>query len=324
MSSYIKSTAALVACCAASVVADGPEQVHLAYGLTPGTVRVSWATTSDSGAHHAVMYGPAGSGNLTSTAAGDQRPLAILGSGRRNTHVATLEGLEEGQSYEYKVVEDSLESEVFTFTLKKEHHDTGPDLHVVFGDMGASHAFSLCLACNASSTVCDAEACAGNTTVGLVSEVDEAAMFLHVGDFAYNFDSDSGKTGDQFMNNIEQVAARLPYMISHGNHEDSPANLAHFTERWRNMPSNTTPYTTLAGKSVNNPLYYSWDSGLVHYIAVSTELWFGVGLEIGVELKSQLEWLEEDLKAANANRDNVPWVIAHSHRDMYVVSCKQA
>ena len=53
----------------------------------------------------------------------------------------------------------------------------------------------------------------------------------------------------------------------------------------------------------------------MHYIALSTELWFSVG-EVGVGRESQLAWLEEDLKAAAANRDKVPWIIAHGHRDM--------
>jgi hypothetical protein len=60
-----------------------------------------------------------------------------------------------------------------------------PDVHVIFGDLGASHAFSLCTACSFSNNVCDAQTCAGNTSVGLVSEVARGAMMmLHVGDFA--------------------------------------------------------------------------------------------------------------------------------------------
>ena len=52
---------------------------------------------------------------------------------------------------------------------------------------------------------------------GLISEVglhpasQGADMMLHVGDFAYDLDSDGGKVGDQFMVNIEQIAAYTPY-----------------------------------------------------------------------------------------------------------------
>lgn len=58
------------------------------------------------------------------------------------------------------------------------------------------------------------------------------------------------------------------------------------------------------------------DSGLVHYIALSTELWFNVH-DSKVNTQTQLDWLEADLKAATANRAKVPWVIAHGHRSMY-------
>jgi hypothetical protein len=37
--------------------------------------------------------------------------------------------------------------------------------------------------------------------------------FLHVGDFAYNFDSDGGLLGDQFMRNIEQVAGKASCVV---------------------------------------------------------------------------------------------------------------
>jgi hypothetical protein len=53
---------------------------------------------------------------------------------------------------------------------------------------------------------------------GLISEVEGADMMLHVGDFAYDLDSGGGTVGDQFMQNIEQIAAYVPYMVSVGNH----------------------------------------------------------------------------------------------------------
>ena len=61
--------------------------------------------------------------------------------------------------------------------------------------------------------------------------------------FAYNFDSDGGHIGDQFMRNIEQVASSAPHMVTHGNHEDSAANVAHCIERFRSMPVSGLPAT---------------------------------------------------------------------------------
>ena len=55
---------------------------------------------------------------------------------------------------------------------------------------------------------------------------------MHCGTQGYNLDDDGGKIGDQFMRNIEQIAAYVPYMAGIGNHEDGRVALAHYTERY--------------------------------------------------------------------------------------------
>lgn len=42
---------------------------------------------------------------------------------------------------------------------------------------------------------------------------------LHIGDFAYDMDSNEGTVGDEFMRQIETIAAYVPYMVVPGNHE---------------------------------------------------------------------------------------------------------
>lgn len=88
-------------------------------------------------------------------------------------------------------------------------------------------------------------------------------------------------------------------MVSHGNHEDGALSLAHFVERFRSQPSNAVPptFNTVAGEGVNT-MYFSWDAGLVHYIAISTELWFGIRDGLKVDVITLLKWLEDDLKAS--------------------------
>jgi hypothetical protein len=46
-------------------------------------------------------------------------------------------------------------------------------------------------------------------------------VVVHIGDAAYDLDSNSGATGDAFMVQIEPLAAHLPYMICPGNHESA-------------------------------------------------------------------------------------------------------
>ena len=75
------------------------------------------------------------------------------------------------------------------------------------------------------------------------------------------------------------------------------------------MPANSDAptFATEAGPGAANSLYFSWDAGLVHYITLSTEMWFGTKSTDGkVNTTTMLAWLEEDLIAANKNRDTVP------------------
>eukprot|EP01065_Artemidia_motanka_P042874 TRINITY_DN581_c0_g3_i1.p1 TRINITY_DN581_c0_g3~~TRINITY_DN581_c0_g3_i1.p1 ORF type:complete len:552 (+),score=214.86 TRINITY_DN581_c0_g3_i1:78-1733(+) len=316
--------AALVGACVASTYP--PQQVHLAFGKTETEMSVSWATHDGWSilgpkTKSIVHYGLT-SGELNQTVEGDVRGF-ISDLGRFwHTHAATMTGLRTATKYFYKVGDDKNGySPVYSFTSQTPAAELkGPQTHVLMGDMGAKCSFSLCLACGCGSEVCDAKTCATNRTdVGMIGESD-ASMFLHVGDFAYDLSSNKGTTGDNFMKNIEQVAAHTPYMVSHGNHEDAPGSLSHYLERFRHMPVNSEPKTipTLDGSGKfhsPNTLFFSWNDGLVHYVAISTEIWFNPLLWLYKE--AQLKWLKADLEAANKNRANVPWIVVHGHRSVY-------
>jgi predicted phosphohydrolase len=134
---------------------------------------------------------------------------------------------------------------------------------------------------------------------------------LHAGDLAYNLDSDEGRVGDRFMEQIEPISASLPYMVSPGNHE-SHANFSHFRHRF-----------TMPRKSSSANLFYSFDVGLVHFISYNTETYFnmtGNGALSGDGndcVKAQYNWMKADLAIANANRAVTPWIVVFGHRPMY-------
>lgn len=44
---------------------------------------------------------------------------------------------------------------------------------------------------------------------------------IHVGDFAYDMDSQNSLVGDAFMNQIQSLAGYVPYMVCPGNHEEA-------------------------------------------------------------------------------------------------------
>ena len=306
--------AALLLACVGAADAG---QVHLALGMTPDQMSVQWASEKE-GATSEVLYGNSPT-NLTMTQTGDSRKYhANTFREKWYTRAAVMKGLQPNTKYYYKVGDkQNGYSDVFSFVNKR---SSPPYRHMLFGDMGTPAAFTLCDACTQHGNVCDAKTCAHNTSAGLVSEVETADMFLHAGDFAYNLDTNEGKLGDQFFENIEQIATRVPYMVSHGNHEDTPGSLAQYIERFRSQPSNAIPptYTTINGETTNT-MYFSWNHALVHYISFSTELFHAPVAEYSdkVTKKTFLSWLKDDLIKANKNRDECPWIVVHGHRPLY-------
>ena len=305
-------------CCVALLPVVLGGEVHVALGKTDDSLAVQWSTEDDAGT--STVYWGHSPDRLVYNATGDTRAFHVDVFRKWQTRVVYMTGLEVGAVYYYKAGDTHNGfSDIFSVRNRKQ---SPPYYHVLFGDMGSAAAFTLCTACTQHNEVCDAKSCEKNTTVGLVSEVEAADMFLHVGDFAYNLGSDDGKTGKQFFENIEQVAAKVPYMVSHGNHEDAPDSLAHYIERFRSQPVNSEPseYETLNGKAPNT-MYFSWNVGMVHYVSFSTEL-FHLPVDLyswKVTKATFLKWFEEDMIKANlpANRAKYPWIIVHGHRPLY-------
>eukprot|EP01063_Lacrimia_lanifica_P008922 TRINITY_DN15998_c0_g1_i1.p1 TRINITY_DN15998_c0_g1~~TRINITY_DN15998_c0_g1_i1.p1 ORF type:complete len:573 (+),score=191.29 TRINITY_DN15998_c0_g1_i1:72-1790(+) len=317
----MRAALGVLAALAASVDAkDGVRQIHLALTQDEASMSVQWvANATSAAAPPTVRYGLAADA-LTMIAHGDAKVFTVDAGRTWYTHVAVMRGLSPDTRYFYAVADAAGTSDVRHFVNARKRAAGDPYKHIIVGDLGAAFAFSVCTACSGKSLVCDKATCAGNTSVGLVSETD-ADMLLHVGDFAYNLNTDGGAVGDRFFENMEQVSAYLPYMVSVGNHENDAGALAHFAERYRAMPVNSVPpsFNTTNGATPNN-LYFSWDKNLVHYISISTEVWFLS--YTGVTKAGMLQWLEEDLKAATApaQRALVPWIVVEGHRSMYCTS----
>lgn len=71
----------------------------------------------------------------------------------------------------------------------------------IFGDMGNENAQSL-----------------GRLQEETQQDVYDA--IFHIGDFAYDMDSENAAIGDQYMRQIESIAGYVPYMVCAGNHEE--------------------------------------------------------------------------------------------------------
>ncbi|KAG7399180.1 hypothetical protein PHYBOEH_009538 [Phytophthora boehmeriae] len=242
---------------------------------------------------------------------------------------ALVDDLEPNTKYFYKVGsagDAKFQSSVSSFKTARSSGDSSPFTVAVYGDLGA-----------------DDNSVATNKYVN--SLVDEVDFIYHLGDVAYAdnafltakrvFGFYYEQVYNKFMNSMTNVMRQMAYMVLVGNHEaecHSPTclvstskknqlgNYSAFNSRFR-MPSPES------GGVLN--MWYSYEYASVHFTTISSETDYpnapsnayltnrtygGFG--------DQLSWLEADLKAADANRDNVPWLVVGMHRPMYTIrSC---
>lgn len=259
-----------------------PEQISLACTGDPTEMMVTWVTFSPT-VNPTVEYNVHGE-PLRFNAAGIMTKFKDGGWLHRvlYIHRAKLTGLKPDQSYDYRCGGEDLWSEVYTFKTLRNGEDWSPRI-ALYGDMGTD---------GQSLSLLTSEALNGNFDV-----------VLHVGDFAYNMDSDNARIGDKFMNQIQPIAARIPYMTCPGNHETA-YNFSNYKNRF-SMPS--------------DDMFYSWNIGPAHIISISTEFYFFYREYGSEQIANQYKWIEADLKEATkkSNRAKRPWIITMGHRPMY-------
>ncbi|EDW82409.1 uncharacterized protein Dwil_GK25789 [Drosophila willistoni] len=279
-----------------NIVHYQPEQVHLSFGeISASEIVVTWSTLSlPPNASSIVEYGllretgqNLASVPLSQRAEG-QAIKFVDGGHKRATqyiHRVTLRELKLNSSYAYHCGSSFGWSVLFQFrTSPTAGSDWSPTL-AIYGDMGNENAQSLARLQQ-------------ETQLGMYDAI------LHVGDFAYDMSSKDARVGDEFMRQIESVAAYLPYMVVPGNHEEK-YNFSNYRARF-SMPGAT------------ENMFYSFDLGPVHFIGISTEVYYF--LNYGVKsLVFQYEWLKDDLARANSkeNRLQRPWIVIYGHRPMY-------
>jgi hypothetical protein len=261
-----------------------PEQIHLSIGNNEGDYVLTWVTFSSTG-ESSVMYGT--EFPLYELATGTEDLFVDGGQQKRHIYIhrVTLPGLKPEQRYIYAVGSSFGWSTHYSFNTLRTDVNWSPRL-AVYGDMGNKNARSL--------PYLQIEAGNGNFD-----------MILHVGDFAYNMDTNDAYYGDEFMRQIEPIAAIVPYMTCPGNHEQA-YNFSNYRNRFT-MPGGD-------GESQ----FYSFNLGRAHLIFYSTEFYYYT--QYGKEqIKNQYNWLKRDLEMANLpeNRALRPWIIVMGHRPMY-------
>ncbi|XP_075234057.1 acid phosphatase type 7 [Lycorma delicatula] len=259
-----------------------PEQVHISYGENLSSIVVTWSTKQSTNSS-IVEYGING---LVKSAFGYQKLFVDGGPLKRfeYIHRVVLENLQPNEIYLYHCGSDLGWSPEFWFKTARTDSDWSPHL-AVYGDLGNINAQSL-------------------PRLQQETQRNMYDAILHVGDFAYDFDFKNGEVGDEFMKQLEPIAAYVPYMVVPGNHEEK-YNFSHYKARF-SMPGGT------------ENIMYSFNLGPAHFIGFSTEVYYFINYGIK-PLVFQYDWLENDLKEATKpeNRKKHPWIITFGHRPMY-------
>ncbi|CEG41438.1 iron zinc purple acid phosphatase-like [Plasmopara halstedii] len=305
-----------------------PKHVHTAYGHTAGSLAVQWMTKEFCGEGTAQIQMIEGYHARIETEGPNMTPVVAWANStlfeddgekqsKRWLHVVRLNGLKVDTRYTYVVGNAHYASWSIPYVTK-----TGPAPFVlgenpkvirflITGDIGYQNAAAL--------PMMQAEVAEG-VVDGVVS----------VGDYAYDLNMMNGHVGDIFMQELEPIAASVPFMVCPGNHEMHNM-FSHYSHRFRLMPNNENEglqTVHVGGRSKNakleevpNNWFYSFDVGLVHFAIISTEIYFKKTFDVDGNLKVRQEaWLESDLAKANKNRKQTPWLVVIGHRPMYCTS----
>ncbi|KAI1284906.1 Purple acid phosphatase 21 [Halotydeus destructor] len=267
-----------------------PQQVHLSLGGNPTEMMVTWVTMDATVGNATVEFGESSEFGFSESRTGSSSKFTDGGSEKRSMYIhrVLLDGLVPGDRYLYHVGSTDSWSDIFELVAIRNDSAFSPRI-AVFGDLGTVN---------------------GQSIPRLQQEVIRRNFdaILHVGDFAYDLDTDNARVGDLFMRQIEPVAAYAPYQTCVGNHENA-YNFSNYDNRFSMVNQ--------ADGTINN-MFYSFNIGPAHIIALSTEYYFYI--EYGwKQIENQFKWLQKDLKEATKpeNRKLRPWIITIGHRPMY-------
>ncbi|CEG37960.1 nucleotide pyrophosphatase phosphodiesterase [Plasmopara halstedii] len=318
-----------------------PLQVHLALTQNTSEMRVKWV--SDPVPNPVVMFGEHKdkldriakathssytSKDMCGEPATVEAPLNFRDPGQ--IFDAVMTNLKAGKKYYYQVGEQNGKvSDIFEFRMipPKGNNKVGQESSVsffVYGDLN--------MPVQPTSNFALDNGTSGTTMKLIRDDLELAAVesnshkyfaVMHVGDLAYAY----GATyiWDHFGHLIEYVAARLPYMITIGNHDYG------YLEGVKKDPIKWPSHSTFEKDGTsgfnsggecgvpaaarfhmpengNGVYWYSFDSGLAHHVMLSSEHEFARGSTLH-------KWLVKDL--STIDRSKTPWVFVYIHRPLY-------
>lgn len=141
----------------------------------------------------------------------------------------------------------------------------------------------------------------------MMSKLDYQGV-IHNGDFAYNVHSSKGKKGDQYFEKFSKISARLPYLISPGNHEKYD-DFKMFNYRFK-MPGGGNPVTQPRASN-----YYSAIINGVYFFSLNWD-WIFMSDNANSRLTEVITWLKADLERHSVNPE-VRYRVFFSHKPIY-------
>ncbi|KAJ3675211.1 hypothetical protein LUZ60_004253 [Juncus effusus] len=217
-------------------------------------------------------------------------------------HSAIMTGLEPYHKYSYRYGSDSVGwSDTMTFdTPPAAGSDTLSFL--VYGDMGKAPLDPSTEHYIQPGSVSVAKA------IERELENRKVDSIFHIGDISY-------ATGflvewEYFLQLVQPIASRIPYMTAIGNHERDYFCSGSFYSSTDSGGECGVPYAShfqMPMCTKDRP-WYSIKQGPAHFTIVSTEHEFGTS-------STQFEWIKQDLPSVNRTR--TPWLIFAGHRPMY-------
>ena len=297
--------------------------VHLSLGRRAGDIVASWSTPFSRQPAY-LLYGSSpgaldsrvfASSEVLANDEAKAGPAAKAVQWRNvSVHRALITDLVGGAPVFYSVSGDPVPGRVLNFTYSIPHERAGAVTFAIFGDLAVK------------------EQDGANYTLARLKELRRSRGFdavLHVGDIAYDLRQDAGRTGDEFLVDMEEVASAVPYMTCPGNHERDCVAPGGASPRgtcgdppytnYRKRFAMPTPPNGSGSEPV--PMYWSTDIGSARVISLNTDTYILPGMAAAQHhaLEGQLAWLEADLQAATApvQRRKVPWIVAIGHEMLY-------
>ena len=201
-------------------MADSQVQVHVAQGVSPGTLIFTWSTRSAT----QTTYVRIASGSTWQNYSGTTRDFKDS-SNIWVIHSVSV-ALVPGSRYTYQV--GCLVSGFSSSYSLQVPVDQAAVNFIVYGDLATAD--------NGKSTWADIE----NVTKDLLIE-----GIIQTGDMAYDLCTNNSAQGDSFMDDLQPIAHYIPYMVCAGNHETTD-NYYNYLQRF-DMPGSKFYYTFTMG-----------------------------------------------------------------------------